>query len=198
MQHAAAPHLPAAAPTASSRQPPSLATDLRRVPRGCCAVLQVAGETEVKAQIKLRFIASTRQPVVIIRSFQLTQASSGWVGGGEVTATATAWAAATPPPPLLPHRRLAPRLPVPQLADPLLTRLPARLLRSTAWPLPAAPTAEEEHAAVQGAGQRRADGEPRDGAEGGALVPLRRHRQVRAAATACEGARGGPSLWGEV
>ena len=45
--------------------------------RSCCC-MQVAGETEVKAQIKLRFIASTRQPVVIIRSFQLTQASSGW------------------------------------------------------------------------------------------------------------------------
>ena len=34
---------------------------------------KVAGETEVKAQIKLRFLTSARQPVVIIRSFQLTQ-----------------------------------------------------------------------------------------------------------------------------
>ncbi|KAL4437341.1 hypothetical protein ABPG75_004480 [Micractinium tetrahymenae] len=37
---------------------------------------KVAGESEVKAQIKLRFITSTRQPVVIIRSFQLTQKKS--------------------------------------------------------------------------------------------------------------------------
>lgn len=37
---------------------------------------KVAGETEVKAQIKLRFITATRQPVVIIRSFQLTQKKS--------------------------------------------------------------------------------------------------------------------------
>ena len=35
---------------------------------------QVAGETEVKAQIKLRFITASRQPMVVIRSFQLTQA----------------------------------------------------------------------------------------------------------------------------
>ncbi|KAL4855078.1 DNA repair protein RAD50 [Chlorella vulgaris] len=34
---------------------------------------QVAGETEVKAQIKLRFMTATKQPVVIIRSFQLSQ-----------------------------------------------------------------------------------------------------------------------------
>jgi hypothetical protein len=34
----------------------------------------VAGESEVKAQIKLRFMTSSKQPVVIIRSFQLTQA----------------------------------------------------------------------------------------------------------------------------
>lgn len=33
----------------------------------------------MKAQIKLRFITATRQPVVIIRSFQLTQASF-WAG----------------------------------------------------------------------------------------------------------------------
>ena len=31
---------------------------------------KVAGETEVKAQIKLRFMTSTGTPVVIIRSFQ--------------------------------------------------------------------------------------------------------------------------------
>ncbi|KAI7835827.1 hypothetical protein COHA_010280 [Chlorella ohadii] len=37
---------------------------------------KVAGETEVKAQIKLRFMTSNRQPVVIIRSFQLTQKKS--------------------------------------------------------------------------------------------------------------------------
>lgn len=47
---------------------------------------QVAGETEVKAQIKLRFITATRQPVVIIRSFQLTQASAG-VGAGSLQVT---------------------------------------------------------------------------------------------------------------
>ncbi|KAK2076466.1 hypothetical protein QBZ16_000991 [Prototheca wickerhamii] len=35
--------------------------------------LIVAGETEVKAQIKLRFITGSGQPVVVIRSFQLTQ-----------------------------------------------------------------------------------------------------------------------------
>lgn len=35
------------------------------------ALLQVAGETEVKAQIKLRFLTATRQPVVVIRSFQV-------------------------------------------------------------------------------------------------------------------------------
>ncbi|KAK9817777.1 hypothetical protein WJX72_002045 [[Myrmecia] bisecta] len=34
---------------------------------------KVAGETEVKAQIKLRFRTSTGQPVVVIRTFQLTQ-----------------------------------------------------------------------------------------------------------------------------
>lgn len=34
-------------------------------------VAQVAGETEVKAQIKLRFLTATRQPVVVIRSFQV-------------------------------------------------------------------------------------------------------------------------------
>lgn len=33
----------------------------------------MAGETEVKAQIKLRFITGAGQPVVVIRSFQLTQ-----------------------------------------------------------------------------------------------------------------------------
>ena len=33
--------------------------------------LQVAGETEVKAQIKLRFSTATGQPVVIVRSFQV-------------------------------------------------------------------------------------------------------------------------------
>eukprot|EP00891_Asterochloris_glomerata_P005919 jgi/Astpho2/5919/gw1.00080.120.1_t len=34
---------------------------------------KVAGETEVKAQIKLRFRTATSQPVVINRTFQLTQ-----------------------------------------------------------------------------------------------------------------------------
>ena len=33
--------------------------------------LQVAGELEVKAQIKLRINTATGQPVVIIRSFQV-------------------------------------------------------------------------------------------------------------------------------
>jgi DNA repair protein RAD50 len=37
---------------------------------------KVAGETEIKAQIKLRFSTATGQPVVIIRSFQLTQRKS--------------------------------------------------------------------------------------------------------------------------
>ncbi|CAD7702268.1 unnamed protein product [Ostreobium quekettii] len=37
---------------------------------------KIAGETEVKAQIKLRFHTNTGQPVVIIRSFQLTQKKS--------------------------------------------------------------------------------------------------------------------------
>ncbi|PSC68536.1 DNA repair RAD50 [Micractinium conductrix] len=37
---------------------------------------KVARETEVKAQIKLRFVTSARQPVVVIRSFQLTQKKS--------------------------------------------------------------------------------------------------------------------------
>lgn len=32
---------------------------------------QVAGETEVKAQIKLRFRTATSQPVVVIRTFQV-------------------------------------------------------------------------------------------------------------------------------
>jgi hypothetical protein len=34
--------------------------------------LQVAHETEVKAQIKLRFVTSSGQPVVVVRSFQVT------------------------------------------------------------------------------------------------------------------------------
>lgn len=34
-------------------------------------VQQVAGETEVKAQIKLRFRTATSQPVVVIRTFQV-------------------------------------------------------------------------------------------------------------------------------
>ena len=34
---------------------------------------KVAGETEVKAQIKLRFYNALRQPFIVIRSFQLTQ-----------------------------------------------------------------------------------------------------------------------------
>ena len=33
--------------------------------------MQVAGELEVKAQIKLRINTATQQPVVIIRSFQV-------------------------------------------------------------------------------------------------------------------------------
>lgn len=37
------------------------------------ALCQVAGETEVKAQIKLRFRTATSQPVVVIRTFQVTQ-----------------------------------------------------------------------------------------------------------------------------
>jgi hypothetical protein len=39
--------------------------------RCCGMLLQVAGQTEVKAQIKLRFRTSTGQPVVCIRSFQV-------------------------------------------------------------------------------------------------------------------------------
>ena len=34
---------------------------------------QVAGETEVKAQIKLRLRSAEGAPMVVIRSFQLTQ-----------------------------------------------------------------------------------------------------------------------------
>jgi hypothetical protein len=37
------------------------------------AAAQVAGETEVKAQIKLRFRTATGAPVVVCRSFQLSQ-----------------------------------------------------------------------------------------------------------------------------
>ncbi len=40
-----------------------------------CA-LQVAGETEVKAQIKLRFRTATSQPVVVIRTFQVRNKSA--------------------------------------------------------------------------------------------------------------------------
>ncbi len=40
-----------------------------------CA-LQVAGETEVKAQIKLRFRTATSQPVVVIRTFQARNKSA--------------------------------------------------------------------------------------------------------------------------
>ena len=36
-------------------------------------ISQVAGENEVKAQIKLRFITPNDQPVVIIRSFLVRQ-----------------------------------------------------------------------------------------------------------------------------
>ncbi len=39
-------------------------------------VLQVAGETEVKAQIKLRFRTATSQPVVVIRTFQVRSKSA--------------------------------------------------------------------------------------------------------------------------
>ena len=47
-----------------------------------CPALQVAGETEVKAQIKLRFRTPnnqpiTSQPVVIIRTFQVMPCCSG-------------------------------------------------------------------------------------------------------------------------
>lgn len=35
-------------------------------------LMQVAGENEVKAQIKLRFKTATGQPVVIIKAFQVT------------------------------------------------------------------------------------------------------------------------------
>ncbi len=42
-----------------------------------CPALQVAGETEVKAQIKLRFRTATSQPVVIIRTFQVMPCCSG-------------------------------------------------------------------------------------------------------------------------
>jgi hypothetical protein len=37
------------------------------------AALQVAGETEVKAQIKLRIRTAQGAPIVIVRSFQLVQ-----------------------------------------------------------------------------------------------------------------------------
>ena len=37
------------------------------------AIPQVAGENEVKAQIKLRFRTVTGKPVIAIRSFSLTQ-----------------------------------------------------------------------------------------------------------------------------
>jgi hypothetical protein len=39
--------------------------------------LQVAHETEVKAQIKLRFVTSNGQPVVVVRSFQVC-CDKGW------------------------------------------------------------------------------------------------------------------------
>ena len=39
--------------------------------RLCVICVQVAGETEVKGQIKLRFLTSTGQPVVVVRSFQV-------------------------------------------------------------------------------------------------------------------------------
>jgi DNA repair protein RAD50 len=35
------------------------------------ARMQIAGESEVKAQIKLRFRTATGQPVVILRAFQV-------------------------------------------------------------------------------------------------------------------------------
>ena len=38
--------------------------------------MQVAGETETKGQIKLRFKTAARKDVVCIRSFQLTQKAS--------------------------------------------------------------------------------------------------------------------------
>lgn len=41
--------------------------------RRCSLLLKVAGETETKAQIKLRFKTAAGKDVVCIRSFQLTQ-----------------------------------------------------------------------------------------------------------------------------
>lgn len=38
-----------------------------------CCFIQVAGESEVKAQIKLRVRTAQGAPVVIVRSFQLVQ-----------------------------------------------------------------------------------------------------------------------------
>ncbi|KDD75398.1 hypothetical protein H632_c703p0, partial [Helicosporidium sp. ATCC 50920] len=38
---------------------------------------RVAGETEVKAQIRLRFRSVSRQPMMVVRSFQLTQKRGG-------------------------------------------------------------------------------------------------------------------------
>ena len=39
---------------------------------GISGVEQVAGETEVKAQIKLRFRSTAGAPIVVIRTFQVT------------------------------------------------------------------------------------------------------------------------------
>ena len=55
---------------------PHLRRKCRSYDSNCCNIAvhvwQIAGETEVKAQIKLRFRTNTGQPVVIIRSFQVT------------------------------------------------------------------------------------------------------------------------------
>lgn len=40
----------------------------------CWLHAQVAGESEIKAQIKLRFKTATGQPVVILRAFQVQDA----------------------------------------------------------------------------------------------------------------------------
>ena len=44
-------------------------------------VPQIAHETEVKAQIKLRFSTSTGQPVVVVRCFQVGEDAARWQAG---------------------------------------------------------------------------------------------------------------------
>ena len=46
------------------------------------SVLQIAGDSEVKAQIKLRINTATSQPVVIIRSFQVRLKLAAWFQDG--------------------------------------------------------------------------------------------------------------------